>query len=264
MRSFTAAWPRLKRRIAAAPQKLLLLDFDGTLAPIAKTPDKVVLKRSIRSSLERLELRKDFTVCIISGRSVGDLKRFFGRGRRLYIGNHGFEFEAKAVSAPAEARRAKKLKALIWLMSENLKEAMAELPGILVEDKRYTLSLHFRNVPKEHLPLFRQKVKQFRQKYRHLPLEWRTGKKVWGVRPRVAWDKGRAALHLWRQLPKALPIVIGDDTTDEDMFRVLRPKAITIRVGRSKRSAAEYFLASQARVRKVLDDLYTQTAGAVR
>ncbi|MBP9865506.1 MAG: trehalose-phosphatase [Candidatus Omnitrophica bacterium] len=255
MRSIVRAWPHLKPRIQSAKKRLLLLDFDGTLVPIAKTPDAVVLSRKIKKILDKLQCMDDTILCIISGRSVRDLKNHFGRRKLIYIGNHGFEFHGSGMSVPDEARRAKKLGVLIWLMARNLKEGFHGIPGILVEDKTYTLSVHYRNLPQKFLPIFREKLKAMQKKYAHLPLTWKTGKKVWAVHPKIEWDKGAAALYICCHFPKALPIVIGDDVTDEDMFKALRRNAITIRVGRSRKSLARYYLKSPKSVAGFLEKL---------
>jgi trehalose-phosphatase len=125
----------------------------------------------------------------------------------------------------------------------------------LIEDKNYTLSLHYRNLPREYAPFFRQEVDRFRRHYSHWPLVWKEGKKVWEVRPGVKWDKGNMALHLSKSFPDALPIVIGDDATDEDMFSALKRRAITVRVGRPGRSSAKFYLRSTVGVRRFLGEL---------
>ena len=125
----------------------------------------------------------------------------------------------------------------------------------MIEDKNYTLSIHYRNISREYYPFFKQEIDRFQKQYAHWPLLWKEGKKVWEVRPRVKWDKGEAALYLARKFPGALPIVIGDDVTDEDMFKALKHRGIAIRVGRSRKSAATYYLTSSRDVRKFLGEL---------
>ena len=71
-----------------------------------------------------------------------------------------------------------------------------------------------------------------------------SGKMVLEVRPRDSWDKGDAVRWIWRRYaPTALPIYFGDDTTDEDAFRALRRRGVTVRVGQKRGSAAEYVVA---------------------
>ena len=245
----------LRKKIGSKKIKLLILDFDGTLTAIAKTPHDVILETKTKEVLARLSQSPFYKLAIVSGRSLENLMSFFHIKNIFYAGNHGLEVNGKGLSLPPRARKARKLEALIWLLGEKLKEDFSKVPGILIEDKNYTLSLHYRNIPREYLPFFKQEVDIFRKKYAHWPLIWRKGKKVWEAKPGVRWDKGSAALYLTKKFPDALPIVIGDDATDEDMFLALKHKGITARVGRSKRSLADYYLKSSRDVRILLENL---------
>ena len=250
-----AAWSLLQKKICTSEQKLLILDFDGTLTKIAKKPHQVVLEKKAKDILSALSFSPFYQVAIVSGRSLKDLISFFHMKKIIYAGNHGLELKGHGLSLPLQAKKAKKLEALVWLVGEKLKEDLSRVPGVWVEDKNYTLSLHYRNIPREYYPFFKQEVERFRKKYAHWPLVWGKGKKVWEVRPGVEWDKGDAALYLTRKFPASLPIVIGDDATDEDMFRALKHRGVTIRVGRSKHSSAEYYLKSSKDVRTFLFEL---------
>ena len=247
-----SVWPMLGRKICSKKTKLLILDFDGTLTAIAKTPSDVVLETRTREVLTQLSQLPFCKLAIVSGRALEDLTSFFHIKNIFYAGNHGLELKGKGVSLPPRAKKAKKMEALVWLLGEKLKEDFSKVPGIFIEDKNYTLSLHYRNIPREYYPFFKQEVDLFRKKYAEWPLIWKKGKKVWDVHPGVKWDKGDVALHLAKKFPEALPIVIGDDVTDEDMFKVLKHRGITIRVGGSKKSLADYYLKSSADVRNFL------------
>lgn len=255
MKSVWSAWPSLSKRIFSRRQKLLLVDFDGTLVPIAKSPQKIVLKKKVKDVLKNLSSRKDYHIFVISGRSLADLRKWLKYPGLGLIGNHGFEIKPLAKRLPAEVRKASRLKTLVWLMGQTFEETFSDIPGIVVEDKNYTLSLHFRNVPANLMPLFSSKLKNLKKRYGHLPLQWCEGKKIWEVRPKTEWGKGKAACYLFKKYPESLPIIIGDDRTDEDMFKALKNKAITIHVGRSKQSAANYQLNSSREVCIFLQEL---------
>lgn len=255
MRYVWSVWPVLQKRIRSTKRKLLILDFDGTLAKIAKTPREVVLEKKTVGALTALSKLPSYRLAIISGRSLENLKSFFHFKNAIYAGNHGLELEGDNLLLPQKAKKAKKMEALVWLLGEKLKEDLARVPGVMIEDKNYTLSLHYRNISREHIPFFKQEVGRFRKQYAHWPLTWRVGKKVWEVRPGVKWDKGAAASYLAKKMQSALPIIIGDDATDEDMFKALRHRGITIRVGRSQNSFAEYYLKSSKDVRAFLEEL---------
>ena len=255
MRSLWTSWPVIERRILSQRKILLLLDFDGTLVPIARTPHAVVLDKKIKLSLKRLCASISYQVVIISGRSLKDLLSYFKLPRVVYVGNHGLEIKGKELRITHKAKKARKLEALVRLLGQKLKEDLLNIPGLFIEDKNYTLSVHYRNISREYTPFFKQEITRFKKKHEHWPLIWKEGKKVWEVRPRVRWGKGDMALHLMKKMPGVLPIVIGDDVTDEDMFKVLKSRGITIRVGRSMKSAAQYFVKSPKEVGVLLQRL---------
>ncbi|MBI2095817.1 MAG: trehalose-phosphatase [Candidatus Omnitrophica bacterium] len=234
-------------------KKLLLLDFDGTLAPLAKTPQAVRLGRKIKKRLDVLSRSKNCIVVVVSGRSLKDLKSYFHSRRIIYIGNHGLELSGRGLRLPRGAQRARRRAHFVRLLARKLGSVFYFWEGVSVEDKGYTASLHFRNLRPDRLPVFSELVHFYRKKYERWPVVWRRGKKVWEIRPSDAWDKGDAALHLVRKFPGALAIAVGDDKTDEDMFRALRKKAVTVRVGRWRKSRAEYYLRSQKDVVEFLE-----------
>lgn len=249
------AWPRLKRKIFQCKKKLLLLDFDGTLVGIAKTPDSVVFSKKTKGLLGRLSHRADYRIAIISGRSLADLKRFFNLENAHYIGNHGLEMSGRGLALPTQAKKAKTLKFLMGRIVEQMRNDFYYMPGVLIEHKGYTVSLHYRNLERDYLPVFNEVLRFFREKYKKHPIIWKEGKKVWEIFPKIHWHKGHAAIHLYKKYKQTLPIVVGDDRTDEDMFRAMSKFGITVRVGRSDKSHAEYYLKSQKEVDGLLEEL---------
>ena len=250
-----SVWPSLQKRICSSKQKLLILDFDGTLAKIVKKPHEAALEKQTKDILAALSQSPFYKLAVISGRSLNDLMSFFHIKNIIYTGNHGLELKGNGLSLPIQAKKAKKLGALVWLLGEKIKDEFSKVPGIFIENKNYTLSVHYRNVSKPYLPFFKQEIARFRKQYAHWPLVWRKGKKVWEVRPGMKWHKGDAALYLAGKFPAALPIVIGDDATDEDMLRAMRHRGVTIHVGRAKSSSAEYYLKSSKDVTTFLGQL---------
>lgn len=248
-------WPRLRRLVIAKKKKLLLLDFDGTLVPIAGAPDKVQFSAKTESLLTAISRKRDYRLAIISGRSLKDLRGYFGLNNVIAVGNHGLELSGAGLKLPPRARRAVKLKFTMRLLAEKLRADFCCLPGVLVEDKGLSISLHYRNLARELFPAFTKTLNFFKKSYKEYPLAWRKGKKVWEIVPNVRWHKGFAASHLVKQCAGALPIVIGDDRTDEEMFKAMRRLGITVRVGRSRRSHAEYYLKSQKEVDAFLEEL---------
>lgn len=255
MRYARSARPSLQRRIRAAKRKLLILDFDGTLAEIAAAPHRVVLEKKTAEALSGLNRLPAYRLAIVSGRSLGDLRSFFRLRNAVYAGNHGLEIKGRGLSLPAAAMNAKKMQKRMGQLAAILKRSMSGLSGVWIENKNYTLSVHYRNVPKNQYGTFRRRLGELKRKYSGWPIRWLNGKKIWDVRPGLNWNKGDVALYLARKYSSALPIVIGDDRTDEDMFRALKGRAITIRVGRSKRTSANFYLKDPKDVRVFLEEL---------
>jgi len=243
---------RAEIRARLSPQKrvLLLVDFDGTLSPLAKSPEKARLPRSVRQMLLRLAFRPRILVAVLSGRPLGYLKSVFGVQTFFYGGNHGLEMEGPDFYFCHP--RARTLRSLIQNLVRQFRKPIKDVPGALLENKGFSLALHYRNVPRSHQPDFDVLMERLREKTASLPVRWRLGNKVWELLPRVAWDKGRAAESLIQHLEHAFPVAVGDDETDEDMFEALSGKGITVRVGNHGDSFAQFCLKRQSEVPRFL------------
>lgn len=209
------AWGRGWRE---SGRMVLLLDFDGTLAPIVERPEQAAMPASTRAALDRLMALPGVEVAVVSGRGLADVRERAAIPGIAYAGNHGMEIEGAglhrmhpdAVAArPALADAARRIE-----------PALAAIPGAFLEDKGMTLSIHFRQSPPERHADVRAAVEQGASE----DLRITAGKMVLEVRPRVEWDKGKAVLFLLDQMrppPSAPVLYLGDDRTDEDAFRAL-------------------------------------------
>lgn len=223
---------------------ILFLDFDGTLSTIVKNPDNACMRPGIRQALRRLSQSPFYKLVIISGRSLKDLRRRVNFKNIIYAGNHGLELSGGGLKTPGGVRAGGEKKTM-GMLAEKLRTMFHAWPQILVENKSLTVSLHFRNLPKEYQSAFGELVRFTRNHFRPGQLAWRQGKKVWEIKPRrLEWGKGHAASYIRERYADDLVMAIGDDVTDEDMFKKVNPEGITIRVGRSKRSAAEFYFKS--------------------
>jgi trehalose 6-phosphate phosphatase len=246
MTEFWRRWPEARGRLRRARRRILFLDFDGTLAPIAPRPGDVRLGAGTRAALGDLARRPRWRVVVTSGRSLKDVGRFVGRLPVYLVGNHGLETRdpgrGPRAAGPGAARR-KGLRAAL----RRFRSVLRAVPGAWVEDKGLTASVHFRNVPARHRGGLRRALAALRGE---LPpgFEWRRGKETWEIRPAGGGDKGKAARRFLRRFPEALAVAVGDDRTDEDLFRALPRGAVTVRVGRRRGSSARYYLASQRHV----------------
>lgn len=214
-----AGWVREWDR---AGRLILLLDFDGTLAPIVDRPELARLPDGTRELLEALLARPDVDAAIVSGRGMADARERAGLEGLPYAGNHGMEIEGPGVSrVHPEAAAARP--ALESVRARLVRE-LAGVEGALVEDKGLTLSVHYRLVSRDRVPAVREAVRAAAGSAGDA-LQVTEGKEVLEVRPRVEWDKGRAVEFLLDHFSPApgVPVLyIGDDTTDEDAFAALR------------------------------------------
>ena len=252
MKPLWREWPSLKQTIAAQQRLLLLLDFDGTLSPLAQTPAAARLPLRVRRLLLRLISLRGVRVAVISGRPVGYLRRTIRLRPVYYSGNHGMEIAGPRTSYchPKAARLRKDIRR--WARS--WRGPVARIPGAFLEDKGVSLSLHYRRVLPHHRSAFRALVCRLQMETADSQIRWQQGKKVWEVLPAAAWDKGRAARMLTRRFRNSFPVIVGDDETDEDMFRAFHGKGLTIVVGRIK-SAAAWRIPRQSDVPRFLESL---------
>jgi trehalose 6-phosphate phosphatase len=241
----------------------MLLDVDGTLSPIAPRPDAAVVPAETRRVVTELARLPDAHVAVISGRSAGDAARLVAIDGLWTIGNHGFEVSAPG--GPIEPRGD------VEPFMEQLKTAQSRIaeiatayPGAIVEDKRWTLSVHYRLVDRAVVPLLLEKVLETS---RQLGLRVTQGKQVVEVRPPIDVDKGTAAVALADRVGAlragASVFCAGDDRTDEDAFAALRrvrPESVTVRIGvpddpAASETAAEFSVANTDELRLLLEDV---------
>jgi trehalose-phosphatase len=240
LRSAAPLLGRLERELDGRRGLILILDYDGTLAPIVSHPAAASLAPGVRAMLGRLARHPRARLAILSGRGLRDLRARVGVAGAVYAGCHGLEIRGPGVRFVHAGARAEA--PVVATTSRALARGLARVPGALVEDKRLAVSVHYRRVSREHLAEVFDVVARVRRTAPDLGLL--AGKEVLELLPRVGWDKGRAARLIARRLRPALvrsdpPLLVyaGDDTTDEAAFAALRGRAVTVRVGRRRRGA---------------------------
>jgi len=233
----------------------VFLDFDGTLVPIQKDPACCFLAESTKKLLRSLATSGHCYVGIISGRPLSDLRERVGLRRAYYGGNHGLDIYGPRMRFTHS--KALVAKPIIKEVKRRLAGQVAKFKGAWLEDKIYTVSLHFRAVQREQIPRLKQVfLKAAGEFVQHDVLTIIRGKKVLELMPSASWDKGKASLWILRNLEAdCLPLYVGDDETDEAAFRALRQAGVTIAVGRSRRTAAEYYVNGQWEVSRTLRSL---------
>jgi trehalose 6-phosphate synthase/phosphatase len=216
--------------LAQRPRIALLLDYDGTITPIVDRPEAARLSRSARLALDAADRTPDIDVAIVSGRALADVRERVGLNNVTYIGNHGFEIEGPALRFRHEA--ADRIESSMSAASDALRAL--DIEGALVELKGPTLAFHYRHVPEENHDEVKREVRAILRRRRLRVVQ---GKLVLEGRPAVEWHKGHAVLWMlgqrygddWPSRVRAL--FIGDDATDEDVFRSLQGIGRSICVG---------------------------------
>ncbi len=248
----------IEARLWSKEKVFLCLDYDGTMTPIVQRPEDAQLHPDMRMLLQNAACCKRFQIAIVSGRALSDLQHRVGMGQLDYVGNHGLEIAGPGLHyCPLVMEDLQKA---IQRCKARLESTFLSIPGCQIEDKKLTLSLHYRRVAPEHKNEFQARLKIF---LNEIPdtLQVMDGHCVVDIRPNIHWHKGKACLWLReaRGLDDALTIYIGDDRTDEDAFQMLLD-GITVKVGASEVSAAHYFLADPNEVKWFLDWLVFHTA----
>jgi trehalose 6-phosphate phosphatase len=235
---------RLALRALANRPILYAFDFDGTLAGISHDRDTVKLSPSTYECLSELAHR--IPCAIVSGRALSDLvSRVDGVVPHL-IGNHGLE---SPLTAPATLVRAEHI-CKGWMerlgtdFIHPLKNYRAE-----VEDKRYTLTLHYRET--EEPAKVRTALLLLLDQLAPAP-RLIFGKASVNILPPGENGKGPAALALMRQLQQTGLFFVGDDETDEDVFELPEGLVMGVRVGRHSESRAQYYVKDQGEIEDVI------------
>lgn len=235
----------------------LLLDVDGTIVDIGPSPNEVHVSDTLLGSLARLHELSGGAIALVSGRRIGDLDRLFSPLALPSIGGHGAEMRINdgetfywAKPLPIDLRR-------------RLADAAGIGQGVVVEDKDYSLALHYRKAP-QHAEQLRRHIAAARTAFSAEPTELLLGKAMFEVK-RPGISKGESIRKLMAHPPFGgrTPVFIGDDITDESVFEVL-PE-----IGGKGFSVSRYFpglagvFKDPAQVRSALDLLATNgRAGA--
>ncbi|OGV61769.1 MAG: trehalose-phosphatase [Lentisphaerae bacterium RIFOXYA12_FULL_48_11] len=239
-------WRRIRNRLAGK-KVLLFLDFDGTLAPLASTPEKASLPAETRALLKKLLVLRRVTLAVISGRKLCDISRKVNLFGVFYAGNHGQQVAGPRLNwhykIPVTCRiRLKRLRV-------TLSRCLKTVEGILIEDKNGCVAVHYRNVKRGALKRIRGILRDVSSSFiKSGEIRMSKGKKVVEFSPAIQWDKGRVVLWLISRLAAKgadgsyIGIYVGDDYTDESVFGILRGKGITVRVGGDRKTRAEYYL----------------------
>jgi len=226
----------------ANQKTLCAFDFDGTLAPIVAHPSRAGMNDRTRSMLQRLALL--YPCVVISGRARADvLERLNGVKVARIIGNHGAETE----QVTGRSRR------LVRQWRSVVEPELAALAGLWIEDKGLSLAVHYRQcVEKREV---RRRIMEVVRSLPHVRIVG--GKQVVNVVEAKAPHKGDVLESECRRLACNWILYVGDDENDEDAF-ALNGNIVAVRIGRSRRSHARYYLRTQSEIVKVIELLCSE------
>lgn len=216
----------------------MLLDIDGTLLELARTPREVWVPPGLAATLHALHERTGGALALVSGRSLNDIDLIFAPDRFPAVGGHGAEMrlsidnEAVATHAPPLDAELKRRLAAIARLS----------PGILLEDKGYSLALHYRLAPHAEKAIY-EAVSLIRADLPNAPIEVLPGKCVCEIK-QSGFDKATGVRELMNHEPfrGRRPIFIGDDVTDESVFAAMPDLGgLAFSVGRHAQGVAGHF-----------------------
>ncbi|XP_063240546.1 uncharacterized protein LOC134541223 [Bacillus rossius redtenbacheri] len=221
----------LEKYVGLNNKLALLLDYDGTLAPLAPRPELAILPPETKNVLQRLSNMSDVYIAVVSGRSVDDVKSMVGIDSITYAGNHGLEIlhpDGSTFVHPMPVEYEKKVKAVMKELQEKVCRE-----GAWVENKGAILTFHYHETP----PKLRQTVVAEAEGIIRAA-GFLVGKARYAleVKPPIEWDKGRASHYILRTvfgvdwIERIRIIYVGDDETDEDAMEALKGMAVTFRI----------------------------------
>src|SRR3954454_14161638 len=217
---------------------VVLLDIDGTLLDLAPTPREVWVPPGLAKTLNRLLEKTSGALALVSGRSLNDIDLIFAPDQFPAVGGHGAEMrlqadsEAVAAHAPPLDKELKRRLAAIARLS----------PGILLEDKGYSLALHFRLAPHAEKAIYAA-VSLIRADLPNAPIEVLPGKCVCEIK-HSGFTKASGVHELMKREPfkGRRPFFIGDDVTDETVFSIMPDlDGLAFSVGRRAKGVAGHF-----------------------
>uniref|UniRef100_A0A1D1YTK5 Trehalose 6-phosphate phosphatase n=1 Tax=Anthurium amnicola TaxID=1678845 RepID=A0A1D1YTK5_9ARAE len=264
-------------KLSKGKKIVMFLDYDGTLSPIVDDPECAFMSDGMRDAVRNVA--KYFPTAIVSGRCRDKVYGFVQLAELYYAGSHGMDIKGPDThgghrqsqdSEPVHYQPPSEFLPMIDEVYKTLKEKTKSIPGAMVENNKFCLSVHFRCVDEKRWVDVAEQVTSVLSGYTKLRLTY--GRKVLEIRPTFKWDKGKALVFLLETLGFAdssdvLPLYIGDDRTDEDAFKVLRERGqgFGILVSKiPKDTHAAYSLQEPSEVKEFLQRLAEWKRGGAR
>lgn len=231
---------------------VFFFDYDGTLTPIVSRPELAVMSEDMRDTLKKIVGK--FTTAVVSGRFREVVENFVKIDGIFYAGSHGFDIRGPQFSLIQP--EAEKTIPLVDKITKQLHEKLDSIEGLLVEEKKFSVAVHYRLVDEEK---YLSGIKEYVEKIvkDNPSLRLMHGKKVFEILPAIDWNKGKAIIWIMQALNLSWSehsiIYIGDDTTDEDAFRAIRTRGVGVLVSKEDRpSSADFKVSTPEDVKKLL------------
>ena len=237
---------------------IFFLDYDGTLTPIVDRPDMAKISDEMRKMVT--DLSKKHMTAIVSGRQREDVENLLGIKGLFYAGSHGFDINGPGFSMVLP--EVQEVVPVVQKITNELKEKFGTVEGAIVEHKKFSVAMHYRLVKENMVPEIQKFVEKKVNENEKLRLMY--GKKVFEILPVFQWNKGKAIIWIMKALniswKNTRVVYIGDDTTDEDAFRVIRHNGLGIIVAeRGKPSAAHFQVNSPDDVNKLFQMIIAES-----
>ncbi len=255
-------WEPIRDCIERERRVLLATDFDGTLAPIVPEPDLAAMSKANRSSLQSLSESDRFSVAIVTGRRMEEIRQLVRLDGVYYAANYGMEIDGPHSFRYREPKGNEARSAVASLVPE-LDAALMDIRGVVVENKTLSITVHYRHVGSEHLTALRSCVHEVtRNAVSSGLIEVREGqRRAIEVLPVDGTHKGDAVALIMDHLsgvnaPPPWPIYMGDDLMDEDGFRVANERggvSVAVNPAADGETHAQYYARSPAEVSTFLE-----------
>jgi trehalose 6-phosphate synthase/phosphatase len=246
----------MHRHYVRAKNRCLLLDYDGTLVPFSRLPSEAAPDNAVRELLSRLSTDSRNHVVVISGRDLSSLDRWLGELPITLVAEHGASFKMRNGAW-------QQMVSVSDIWKEEIRRIMQlfvlRCAGSFIEEKTNTIAWHYRNTQGGlGFSRSRELLNTLSQLTQNTTLQVIDGNKV--VEVRIAgYDKGATALRIVGDSDPDYVLCIGDDTTDEDMFKALDGEAYTIKVNNGA-TAAQYTILSQQQVLPLLNTITSESS----
>ncbi|HWC53941.1 MAG TPA: trehalose-phosphatase [Chitinophagaceae bacterium] len=242
----------ISKKVKNSEKRLLFFDYDGTLMPLVKFPSLSAPNEDVIRTLSVLTSDEKNNVVIISGRDSATLGKWLGTMNLIIVAEHG-----ALIKYPGERWKELTDKDEDWKKDiiSAMEHCSNKCEGSFIEEKKFSLAWHYRNAPYETGNYYsRELIRTLSKIIDNTPLQVLDGNKIIEVRF-TNINKGAIAKKIVREVHPDFILALGDDRTDEDMFKALGPHSVTIKIGPGE-TAATYKLSEQEEVIKFLKHLF--------